>query len=125
MEDQQRWFERSRQPDRRMFSLVTLGGELIGHGGLVDIDDEKHTAQLRITIGDSSYWGRGLGTETARLLTEYGFAKRQLASIWLRVLPGNERALRSYEKAGFLRGEREIFRDTEVVRMQVFREDFR
>lgn len=125
MEDQLRWFERSKAPDRKMFSLVTVGGELIGHGGFVDIDEEKHTAQLRITIGNSDYWGRGLGTEATQLLTEYGFTKLRLDSIWLRVLPGNERAIRSYEKVGFLRGERELFRDTEVLRMQIAREDFR
>lgn len=126
MDDQLRWFERSKQPDRCMFSIVLSGSnELIGHGGFVDIDAHKRMAQLRITIGNPAYWGRGLGTEATGLLVEYGFSKLQLTSIWLRVLPSNTRAIRSYEKVGFLKGEREIFHDTEVVRMQIFKDDFR
>lgn len=126
MEDQMRWFGRSKQLDRCMFSIVLAEDHtLIGHGGFVDIDEEKHTAQLRITIGNSLYWGRGLGTEATKLVVEYGFGKMQLASIWLRVLPSNERAIRSYEKVGFLKAGKEIFRDTEMLRMQIAKDDFR
>jgi len=38
MEDQLRWFERSKEPDRKMFSLVTATGELIGHTGFVEVN---------------------------------------------------------------------------------------
>lgn len=120
MKDQNEWFERSKHPDRRMFSIVvTEDQQLIGHGGFVDINQEKHTAQLRITIGHSEYWGRGLGTEATKLLVEYGFGKMNLTSIWLRVLPDNKRAIRSYGKVGFLNEGKELFRDQEVVRMRI------
>lgn len=126
MEDQRRWFERSKQTDRCMFSIVLADDQaLIGHGGFVEIDGVKRTAQLRITIGNPAYWGRGLGTEATKLLVEYGCSKLQLTAIWLRVLPSNTRAIRSYEKVGFLKGEREIFHDAEVLRMHIFEENFR
>src|SRR3990167_8572470 len=104
LEDQMRWFERSQVPDRKIFAITALPDHtLIGHGGLVDIDLSEHTAQLRITIGNAAFWGKGFGTEATRLIVQYGFDTLHLESIWLRVLPTNTRAIRSYEKAGFMR----------------------
>lgn len=120
MEDQLRWFARSRKPDRKMFSLITSNGELIGHGGFVDIDGTKKKAHLRITIGNPVHWGKGLGTEATQLIVRYGFQEMELSSIWLRVLSSNPRAIRAYEKVGFVRWEEgEIAGEKErgVVRM--------
>ena len=112
IEDQHRWFERSKQPDRKMFSLLTKDGQrLIGHGGLVDIDHKERTALLRITIGDSAEWGKGYGTEATQLIAQYGFSDLHLRSISLRVLATNARAIRSYEKAGFTRAEKSVSGD--------------
>lgn len=105
MEDQLRWYERTQKTDRTMFSLLTKDHELIGHGGLVDIDREKGSAQLRITIGNPEYWGKGCGTEATRLIADHAFTVLHLPRIFLRVLKENARAIRSYEKAGFQREE--------------------
>jgi RimJ/RimL family protein N-acetyltransferase len=107
MEDQLKWYARSAQPDRRMFSIVLSKGELIGHGGFVDIGKEEKTAQLRITIGPPKYWGKGLGTEATNLIIQYGFEQMDLSDIWLRVRMDNERAIKAYEKLKFSRGELE------------------
>ena len=122
MEDQMRWFVRSKESDRKMFSLVTSEGELIGHGGFVDIDEKNKSAHLRITIGNSDYWGKGLGTEATQLIVQYGFEEMQLSFVWLRVLASNERAVKSYTKVGFERwqeGEIGEEKQRNVIRMQV------
>ncbi len=102
LEDQMKWFKRVQQPDRKFFSLIAIpDGKLIGNCGFVDIDNARHEATLRITIGNPDYLGKGLGTEAVSLLTHYGFESMSLKKIFLKVLSTNTRAIRSYEKVGF------------------------
>jgi uncharacterized 2Fe-2S/4Fe-4S cluster protein (DUF4445 family) len=54
-------------------------------------------------IGEESARGKGIGTSAAKLMIEYGFKELGLHRIYLRVLAGNEQAVRSYEKAGFVK----------------------
>ena len=74
-----------------------------------DIDDHNRSAEYGIFIGEESARGKGLGTETAKLFTDFGFAELQLHRISLRVLAENTAARRSYEKAGFV--QEGVFRD--------------
>ncbi len=106
LEDQAAWFARSQADDRKMFSILTLKtDELIGNGGFVDIDHKHKTAQLRITLGHGEFVGKGFGTDATKLLIAYGFEKMGLKRIYLHVLIDNLRAIRSYEKAGFVKKE--------------------
>ena len=68
---------------------------------------------IGIFIGEESARGKGLGTETARLFTDFGFAGLHLHRISLRVLAENTAARRSYEKAGFV--QEGVFRDMELL----------
>lgn len=102
LEDQQNWFKRVQQPDRKMFSLVTVPAHvLIGNCGFVNIDAAKKTATLRITIGHTEHLGKGLGSEATALLVRYGFENMGLQHLSLLVLKSNARAIRTYEKTGF------------------------
>ena len=60
-------------------------------------------------IGEESARGKGFGTETARLFTDFGFTALHLHRISLRVLAENTPARRSYAAAGFV--EEGTFRD--------------
>ena len=66
-----------------------------------DIDRQHNKAEYGIFIGDAHARGRGIGTAAAKLMLRYCFAEEKLHRIYLRALAGNERAIRSYEKAGF------------------------
>lgn len=74
-----------------------------------DIDEINESAEYGIFIGEAHARYRGIGTETARIFTNFGFHVMGLHRIFLKVLSSNEIARRSYEKAGF-RTEG-IFRD--------------
>ena len=78
-----------------------------------DIDGHNRSAEYGIFIGEESARGKGLGTETAKLFTDFGFAELQLHRISLRVLAENTAARRSYEKAGFV--QEGVFRDMELL----------
>lgn len=108
LEDQMKWFLRVQKPDRRFFSLITVSdSQLIGNCGFVDIDPARQEATLRITIGNPDYTGKGLGSEAVQLLVRYGFESMSLKRILLKVLSTNSRAIRTYEKAGFVKESEE------------------
>jgi RimJ/RimL family protein N-acetyltransferase len=52
-------------------------------------------------VGEREYWGRGYGTEAMRLVLQFAFQELNLHRVSLGVFAYNERAIRSYEKAGF------------------------
>lgn len=68
-----------------------------------DVDHKNKKGEYGIFIGEDSARGCGVGTKAAKLMLKYGFSELGLHRIYLRVLEGNERAVRSYEKAGFVK----------------------
>lgn len=68
-----------------------------------DIDRIHCKAEYGIFIGEEAARGRGVGTAAARLMLRYCFEEEGLHRVYLRVLSGNGQAIRSYEKAGFVR----------------------
>lgn len=75
----------------------------VGSVYLRDIDPVNEKAEYGIFIGETSAAGRGLGSEAARLTVQYGFEQLGLHKIFLRVFADNVGAIRSYEKAGFIK----------------------
>src|SRR4051794_5371354 len=81
----------------------------VGTTGLFRIDHRDRTAEFGIELGERR--GRGLGTEAARLKLDWAFTVLSLHNVMLRAFATNERALRSYLRAGF----REIGRRREAA----------
>jgi RimJ/RimL family protein N-acetyltransferase len=73
----------------------------IGGAVLRDVDRENGSAEVAIFIGDRRLLGQGLGTDALNCLVDFGFGELRLERIYLHVFDYNERARRSYEKAGF------------------------
>lgn len=75
----------------------------IGSVYLRDIDQENSKAEYGIFIGIKEALGKGFGSEAAKLIIQYGFQELNLHKIFLRVFSNNIRAIKSYEKAGFIK----------------------
>lgn len=108
MIDEEKWFESAskRLPDEKPLAIEVRAGDgwrLIGNCAFFDIDTVAHSAEFGIMIGDKSIWNQGLGTETVGLLLRHGFETLNLNRIVLKVYADNPRAIRAYEKAGFVR----------------------
>ena len=92
-----------KQKDSRAyrFSLHTLADDkLIGIIGLVP-DETCEDAWLYIAIYERDYLGKGYGTDGMKLIMQYGFLELNLRRISLGLNSYNERALKTYQKAGF------------------------
>lgn len=81
--------------------------QAIGNCGIHNIDWRSRSASVGILIGEKKWWNKGVGTNAMRLLLDHGFGTLNLNRIWLRVYEDNPRAIRSYEKVGFVNEGRE------------------
>lgn len=75
----------------------------IGTAGLYLISWPCRRAQFNILLGEPHFYGQGYGTETANLIVQYAFERLNLNTIYLGVNSENIGAIKSYEKAGFIK----------------------
>jgi len=59
-------------------------------------------AEVGIVIGEKKFWNQGYGSEAMQLMLRHGFNDLNLNRVYLRVFATNPRAIKSYEKAGFI-----------------------
>ncbi|MGG3806012.1 GNAT family N-acetyltransferase [Metabacillus fastidiosus] len=81
---------------------VEYEGKMIGQARLT-VNDGDNRARYAIGIFDPSVWGKGLGTEITQLVLHYAFEELNLHRVDLRVLEYNKRAIKCYEKCGFVK----------------------
>ncbi|GGQ21096.1 GNAT family N-acetyltransferase [Streptomyces roseolilacinus] len=98
------WYgSRGAQDDRLDLGLVDrASGGLVGELVLNEWDEPNRSCNFRVMIGPAGR-DRGLGTEAIRLLLAYGFERLGLHRVHLGVYAFNPRALRVYERVGFVR----------------------
>jgi len=87
----------------QMIICDAAGDKPLGSVYIRDIDRKHNKAEYGIFIGEDDARGRGVGTAAARLMLRYCFEEEKLHRIYLRVFASNLQAIRSYEKAGFVR----------------------
>lgn len=105
-------------------------GAFIGSTAVTDIDEVAQTSKFRIVIGDKENWGRGFGGEATALVAEEAFTNLGLVAIRLEVFTHNERALRAYQRVGFVETGRHtewvarVRRELHVIEMRLERNAF-
>ncbi len=75
----------------------------VGSVYIRDIDKTHQKAEYGIFIGEPQARGKGYGTAAAHLMIQYCFEELKLHRLFLRVYAENIQAIRSYEKAGFVK----------------------
>lgn len=81
---------------------VKQGDRLIGVVGLHQVNLVNRSAVFGINVGDASYQGRGYGREATELVLRYAFEELNLNRVELSVYADNWRAIRMYQKVGFV-----------------------
>ncbi|MET9494663.1 GNAT family protein [Streptomyces sp. NPDC006552] len=97
------WYGSRGAQDDRLDLAVTdrASGELVGEVVLNEWEPRHRRCTFRTLIGPRGR-GRGLGTEAVRLVVGYGFEVLGMHRVQLAAYADNARALRVYEKAGFV-----------------------
>ncbi|ELS53431.1 GNAT family N-acetyltransferase [Streptomyces viridochromogenes] len=92
----------SDRPDRLDLAVTDrVTGELVGEVVLYEWERHARSCTFRTLIGPRGR-DRGIGTEATRLIVGYGFEQLGLHRVQLEAYRHNHRALRVYEKVGFV-----------------------
>jgi len=132
LEEEHKWLEfNSLSKDKYSFAIESLEDKrYIGGCGLNDIDWKNSVATIGIFIGDKTLWGKGYGSDAVKVLISFIFGQMNINKIKLNVYSFNTRAIKAYEKCGFLREgilRQELFRDGKYHDewiMAILREDY-
>lgn len=82
-----------------------------------DINNEAHTCEFGIFLGEKEMLGKGLGFESQKVSMDIAFGEMNMEVVELRVLEKNKAAIKNYIKCGFelIEGEEEFTEDGEKV----------
>jgi RimJ/RimL family protein N-acetyltransferase len=100
-------------------------GRFIGSTALTDIDEGRGSGKFRIVIGEKTDWSMGFGTEATRLVAREAAERLSLHTIRLEVFTHNQRALRAYQRVGFVETGRHsewvprVRRELHVIEMEL------
>lgn len=83
------------------FAICEEDGEYLGTVSLKNKDMQNQNAEYAITLRNKAI-GRGIAGEATRQILRYGFEEWKLNKIYLYVYEENKRAIRFYEKTGFV-----------------------
>jgi RimJ/RimL family protein N-acetyltransferase len=100
MEGAARWVQGLMSQDYAW--IIEKAGELIGHIRLDRVDLKDRRASLAVGIDDPALLGQGIGVQAIKLAQEFAFNSLKLHRVSVRVVSYNHRAIRAYEKCGFV-----------------------
>ncbi|MFH0878800.1 MAG: GNAT family protein [Lentisphaerota bacterium] len=127
-----KWLEKdSENSNNHFFAIRTLDSDrIIGDIGLDGIRWPHRECFVGIGLGEREFWGKGYGTDALKIILRYAFTELNLHRVTLDVFEYNQRGVRSYEKAGFVREGRErgvLLREGrrwDVIYMGILRDDW-
>lgn len=107
------WFQADMKNEKsQIFAVRThVDDTFVGISAISNLDMFAHHAEVGINLANPDYRGKGYGGEVMLLTMRYGFEQFNLNRIYLKVMSFNTRAIRLYEKLGFIHEarEREVF----------------
>ena len=97
-------FERMQaDPFTMTWRIDTKEGRPIGQIELVNIHPLQRRAEMHMAIGEKDTWGQGYAMPAVRRLLQYAFEDLGLRRVYLTPDADNARAIRAFEKCGFVR----------------------
>jgi RimJ/RimL family protein N-acetyltransferase len=90
------------QTESQLALCLREGDQHIGNVHLTNIDWVSRHACVGIFIGAAQHWSKGYGRQAMRLILRHAFHDLGLHRVYLTVLEDNHRAIKTYEKCGFV-----------------------
>jgi RimJ/RimL family protein N-acetyltransferase len=85
------------------WTIVTRAdGRVIGFISLFRVLLVHRNCTVGIGIGDRADWSKGYGSDAMRIVLRFAFQELNMHRVSLDVVASNARAMRSYEKCGFV-----------------------
>ncbi len=123
--------KRAERPNAFPFGIHTAADDtFIGFVGLWIRDWSNAEAFVGIGLGDRAYWSRGYGSAAMQLALRFAFHELNLERVSLEANAENARAIRAYEKCGFVHegNQREWEgrdgRRSDIIAMGILRADW-
>lgn len=104
------YFHEMMQGENGEDCMIEVAGQTIGHIAFANRPDGW--CELQIVIGNKNFWGKGYGPEAMKQMIAQSKGQN-CHKIYLEVWPTHARAIRAYEKAGFVKK-----RAGELLRME-------
>lgn len=82
--------------------VIQWNNNAVGNAGFSHLDERHRCATYHIGIWVATARGHGVGTVATRIVVRYAFEVMGLHRVDLRVLETNLRAIRCYERSGFI-----------------------
>lgn len=132
IEEEEKWISKAeaRSDEANMIVCRKAGSKPIGLISVKDIRERVASAHVTIILA-REHWDKGFGQEAMEGLLSFLFDRMNMHRIWLRVAESNKRAIRCYEKCGFVREgvlREDHFQDgkwRDSFLMAILAEDFR
>lgn len=99
MEDAQKFVNAIK--NNKLEWCVEFEGRFVGQARLT-VNKLDNRARYAVGLFVPSVWNKGLGTEITQIVLRYAFDELKLHRVDLRVLQYNKRAIKCYEKCGFI-----------------------
>lgn len=100
------WIQKDQEkvpPPFHYFAIRCLEDDrLVGFTALDADGYPNGDAFVGIGIGERAFWGKGYGTDAMMVVLRYAFQELNLRRVSLTTFEYNPRAIRSYEKVGFI-----------------------
>ncbi|MFB6228416.1 MAG: GNAT family N-acetyltransferase [Halobacteriales archaeon] len=100
MPQERAFFENVVTDDDTLNLLVCRDGESAGTVGLQTLTSPDGSSEIGIFLAEA-FWGEGVGTEAARLVTDHAFRERDRHRVEARVIEGNAASRALFETLGF------------------------
>lgn len=121
-EEIEEWFRiKTGKRNKKCYSVYNEEGKVIGYLAIKDIKRFRKRATLGIVF-DPNYINKGYGTETIKTFLNYYFTQLNMKILILHVARFNKRAIRCYEKCGFVK-IKEYLKKLESQNINVFEHD--
>jgi RimJ/RimL family protein N-acetyltransferase len=99
------WFDSIGRDASKVLFAIRRNGDtgLVGVVTVAQIHNVHRSAEIGVRIGEERDRGHGFGSEALALTLDFCWDSLNLQRTWLHTFKHNERAIRTYAKAGFKR----------------------
>jgi len=95
-------FQLHKSQDNILFGIFDINNRLhLGNIKIGPIDTYHSIADIGLIVGRKSYWGRGIATETIKLISDYAFEVLKIHKLTASCYENNEGSKKAFLKAGY------------------------